>query len=39
MDHGQAVKLGVDHAQKKKTKLDIDQWILTQCGYSMLIIK
>ena len=37
MDHGQAVKLGVDHAQKKKTKLGITLFLVYSIIYTVFV--
>ena len=37
MDHGQAVKLGVDHASKRKTKLGIWMFILYTIVYGLFV--
>jgi uncharacterized membrane protein (DUF485 family) len=37
MGHGQAVKLGVDHAQKKKTKLGITLFAIYSIVYIIFV--
>ena len=37
MEHGQAVKLGVDHAQKKKTKLGITLFFVYSIIYAIFV--
>ncbi len=37
MDHGEAVKLGVDHAQKKKTKLGVTLFFVYTIIYAAFV--